>query len=200
MPWFRLDDSFDTHPKILMAGNEAIGLYIRCGTYAARNLTDGAVPRDIAVLYGAETPRTLSDGCTETLAGTLVRSGLWHRARTGWIIHDYLDYNPSREEVLSKRKIRAEAGRIGGVASGKARSKPEAKRSPSVEPPARPGLTNTGLTEPGTRADGWRPPSRRPDSRPVKEVLELPEGHRPASAEGKAAAIAAAKRALGKPP
>jgi hypothetical protein len=97
MPWFRLDDSFDTHPKVITAGNEAVGLYIRCGTYAARHLTDGFVPRDTVLLYGSP-----------ALADALVRVKLWHRARGGWTIHDYLDYNPSREAVENERKAAAE--------------------------------------------------------------------------------------------
>lgn len=36
MPWFRVDDSLDTHPKAIAAGNEAMGLWVRCGAYAAR--------------------------------------------------------------------------------------------------------------------------------------------------------------------
>lgn len=113
MPWFRLDDSFHSHPKVIAAGNEAIGLFIRCGTYAAQNLTDGAVRRDIAVLYGAETHPWGADGSrgTETLGDILVKVGLWHRTRAGWRIHDYLDYNFSREQVLKERKAAAERQR-----------------------------------------------------------------------------------------
>ena len=80
MPWFRLDDSFHSHPKVIAAGNEAIGLYVRCGTHAAEHLTDGFVSKDVALSYGSD-----------ALAGTLVRVRLWHRARGGWTIHDYLD-------------------------------------------------------------------------------------------------------------
>src|SRR6266702_5765068 len=93
MPWFRLDDSFHSHPKVIAAGNEATGLFVRCGTHAAEHLTDGFVGRDIVTLYG-----------DETLAAALVRVRLWHRARGGWTIHDYLDYNPSREQVERERK------------------------------------------------------------------------------------------------
>jgi len=175
MPWFRLDDSFHSHPKVIAAGNEAIGLYVRCGTYAAQHLTDGFIPENIAILYGASEIRSRGDDAaagTETLAETLVRTKLWRRTRGGWRMPDFLDYNFSREEVTNKRKVRAEAGRKGGLASGKARSKPEANRSPLVEPPARPGPsppqtqtpTNTGdhssggSTSPGTRRRGTRLP------------------------------------------
>lgn len=96
MTWFRLDDSFHSHPKVIAAGNEAIGLYVRCGTYAAQHLTDGLVPKDIVLLYGST-----------ALAATLVQARLWHRARGGWTIHDYLEYNPSREAVEKLRKSNA---------------------------------------------------------------------------------------------
>ena len=127
MPWFRLDDSFHSHPKVIAAGNEAIGLYVRCGAYAAQHLTDGFIPEHVALLYGSA-----------TLADTLVQTKLWRRARGGWRMPDYLDFNPSREQVVDKRKVRAEAGRKGGVASGKSRSKHEANGSGLLEPPSRP--------------------------------------------------------------
>jgi hypothetical protein len=100
MPWFRLDDSFHSHPKVIAAGNEAIGLYVRCGTYAAEHLTDGLVPKDVVLLYGST-----------ALADELVRVKLWRRTRGGWTIHDYLDYNPSREAVENERKNATERQR-----------------------------------------------------------------------------------------
>jgi hypothetical protein len=111
MPWFRLDDSFHSHPKVIAAGNEAAGLYVRCGTYAAQHLTDGLIPEDIAVLYGAcdtGSRRDPGTGKPETLAETLVRTKLWRRARGGWRMRDYLDYNPSREAVDNDRRLNAE--------------------------------------------------------------------------------------------
>ncbi len=96
MPWFRLDDSFHSHPKVIAAGNEAIGLYVRCGTYAAEHLTDGFIPEHVALLYGSA-----------ALADKLVRTKLWRRARGGWRMPDYLDYNPSKESVQAERKINA---------------------------------------------------------------------------------------------
>ena len=46
MPWFRVDDSFDQHPKADAAGNRALGLWVRAGAYCARLLTEGFVPAD----------------------------------------------------------------------------------------------------------------------------------------------------------
>ncbi len=100
MPWFRLDDSFHSHPKVMAAGNEAVGLYVRCGTYAAQHSTDGFVPEQVALLYG-----------TRKLADTLVRAKLWRRVRGGWRMPDYLDYNPSKHAVDNERKAAAERQR-----------------------------------------------------------------------------------------
>lgn len=93
MPWFKVDDGFHCHPKVLRAGNEAVGLYVRCGSYAAQQLTDGFIPEHIALLYGGD-----------SLADALVRVGLWRRARGGWRMPDYLDYNPSKKQVLAERE------------------------------------------------------------------------------------------------
>jgi hypothetical protein len=111
VPWFKVDDSFHSHPKVLAAGNEATGLYVRCGSYAAEHLTDGFIPEQVANLYGAAhtgSRRDVPARQGETLAETLVRTKLWRRARGGWRMPDYLDYNPSRTTVENDRKLTAE--------------------------------------------------------------------------------------------
>src|SRR5260370_8646546 len=111
MPWFRLDEGFHSHPKVLKAGNEATGLYVRCGTYAAEHLTDGHIPGHIAVLYGAAEIRSRGDaaqGGTETLGETLVRTKLWRRTRGGYKMPDYLHYNPSKKPCKTAPQQTAE--------------------------------------------------------------------------------------------
>lgn len=183
MPWFRLDDSFHSHPKVIAAGNEATGLYVRCGTYAAQHLTDGFIPEQVALQYG-----------TPALAAKLVETRLWRRARGGWRMPDYLDYNPSRQETVDKRKVRAEAGRLGGLASGKTRSKREANASPVLEPPARPDPRNGSALTDGARASPAPVHNPKPISSmtngaatrqppPVAEAIDRalhPEDHPPA--------------------
>lgn len=92
MAWFRVEDSFHFHPKVRAAGNAAIGLWLRCATYAAHYGTDGAVPADVALGYGKR--REID---------ALVISGLWLPNGDGWVMHDYLDYNPTAEQVRAKR-------------------------------------------------------------------------------------------------
>lgn len=97
MTWFKLDDGFHCHPKVLEAGNEVIGLYVRCGSWASQQLTDGFVPTSIALLYGS---------CE--LTEVLVAVNLWTRVSGGWQMHDYLTYNPSKQQVQADRHAAAE--------------------------------------------------------------------------------------------
>lgn len=114
MPWFVVDDSAHMHPKLLAATNAGLGLWLRCGSYAAQHLTDGIVPGHVAKLYG-----------TPAQVRKLVAAGLWHehghtcphpkcaQPQPGdYYMHDYLDpYNPSRREVEARRAREAEKKR-----------------------------------------------------------------------------------------
>lgn len=97
MSWFKIDDKFHSHPKVMQAGNAAIGLWTRCASYAAANLTDGFIPHAIASLYGTKPQRN-----------ALVSSRLWVPVDGGYQMHDYTDMNPTREQVLAQRKATAE--------------------------------------------------------------------------------------------
>jgi hypothetical protein len=104
MPWFKVDDGLTFHPKVAEMGrtseqrNEAIGAWVRMGAYCAAHLTDGVVPRLVALSLTS-------------------RSTLARLSRHGWLntrddgdyqLHDYLEYNPSAEEIKSDRKATAD--------------------------------------------------------------------------------------------
>lgn len=125
MPWFAVDDTFHSHRKRLAAGNTAVGVWTACGSYCGQHLTDGHVPGEVVKLYGRPAD-----------ASVLVRVRLWHapghdcercpQPEPGtYVFHDYLDYNPSREEVETERRrtheAKSRAGRAGGIASGVSR-------------------------------------------------------------------------------
>lgn len=92
MPWFRLEDNFHHHPKVRRAGNAATGLWVRCGTYSAQYLTDGTIPAEVAHDYGR--PREIE---------ALLAARLWIEKDDGFLMPDYLDYNPSAEQVRADR-------------------------------------------------------------------------------------------------
>ena len=126
MTWVRIDEGFPEHPKVLAAGGDAAWLFV-CGLcYCNRNLTDGFIPEAALVrLTSARKARHLAD--------VLVKVELWERVSPsgtdlgGWQVHDFLHYQPSRSEVEAveqgRYSVKAEAGRLGGIASGVARRK-----------------------------------------------------------------------------
>jgi len=100
MPWVKLDDSTDSHRKVRRAGNEAFGVWTRSLCYSAGGLTDGHIdPEWLEERTGKRAPK---------VAELLLVSGLWEPTDDGWMIHDYLDHNPSRAAVLAKRKADSE--------------------------------------------------------------------------------------------
>jgi hypothetical protein len=151
MPWFRLDDSFHSHPKVIAAGNEAIGLYVRCGAYAAQHLTDGFIPENVALLYGSA-----------ALADALVETKLWRRARGGWRMPDYLDYNPAKTAVDNDRKLKAERQKRWREARGRRVTNASSNASGDAAP-SRPAPKEAGRATPDpTHANGRASPPGSP--------------------------------------
>ncbi len=94
MAWFKVDDKFHSHPKVITAPLRAIGLWTKAGAWSSDQLTDGHVPRAILPILGANTAD----------ARALVACGLWVAEPDGWRFHDWLDQNPSREATLKRRE------------------------------------------------------------------------------------------------
>lgn len=98
MVWFKVDDTFYGHPKAAGMSNDALATWTRAGNWSGWQLTDGAVPADLA--------RTLTGDAAdpEAVLRDLVRRELWETADDGYQFHDWSDYNPTREQVMTKRK------------------------------------------------------------------------------------------------
>lgn len=156
MPWVRIEDGMDEHPKVAGLSEEAFALHMHAILYASRALTDGVVARGmVRRLSKAEDVRPL--------LRELVSAGLWLEHEHGFAIHDYLDYQPSRAEVLelraanTDRKRRQRSTRSNGVVAVEDHD-PESGRDTSEtssgEPPeeTRNPAGTEGGTEPGFRA------------------------------------------------
>lgn len=100
MAWVRIDDHAPEHPKLLRAGRDASWMWVQGLAYCSRNLTDGEIPRE--AVEGFAGRRSLQ------FAAQLVDVGLWKQTETGFRVHDYLDYNPSADQVAAKRKATTE--------------------------------------------------------------------------------------------
>lgn len=113
MPWFRVDDSFPSHPKTRSiprrARMAAIGVWTACGTWSTHHLTDGLVPRDVVE----------DEGGRQADAAHLVQAGLWHRAghecgrcpqpgEDAYQFHDWPDYQPTKAKVMAERAATAD--------------------------------------------------------------------------------------------
>ena len=100
MAWARFDDQFWVHPKVQRLSDKAHRLWVRSIGYSAQFLTDGLLDatalRDLCA-----TPRLCDELCAPLRPG---ESGLWEVVTDGYQIHDYLDYNPSRADVIARRK------------------------------------------------------------------------------------------------
>lgn len=112
MPHFAVDERAHGHRKLVRAGNAAVGLWVRLGSYSCDQLSDGLIPGAIAAAYG-----------TGPQLAKLVTVGLLHPAGHAcdrcadpepgdYVLHDYIGPNPSRVTV-EKRKAAAAAKKRG---------------------------------------------------------------------------------------
>lgn len=115
--WFRVEtDAFESVKLVTLRQRrhyESMALWFDGLAYAVRNLTDGYVPRDILRMRGYR----------KSAVQPLLDVVLWYDAiplpgmeiqglNDGWLIHDFLAYQPSKaqwEHVSEQRKLAAEA-------------------------------------------------------------------------------------------
>jgi len=132
-----LDDRFPSHRKVALLSDRAFRLHVSAICWCAENLTDGRIS-------DRELPLVAHIRGIKATARQLQDAGLWDRLEDGWEIHDYLDYNPSREQVLIERKKNAERQeRWRRRRSGKP-TPPDGDRNGSSN-----GVTESGETQPG---------------------------------------------------
>lgn len=159
MAWVRLDDQFPDHPKVVTAGPLAGWLHVCALAYCNRHLTDGFIPRAQVgrlanfdgMLVGYEgddgDARTAHEPTAYEMARALVEVGIWVELQGGYQIHDFLDFQPSRAEIEARKKVRQDAGRLGGQRSGEARSRQSRSKTEANR-------------EPPTKQNGSKPPSK----------------------------------------
>lgn len=112
--WLKVHDGLPFDPKVLLLGrtkaeiNEAIGMAIRLWAWCAQQRTDGFVPGSVVDAVG--TPAALKRLVRPTFDRRpfLHRRGLGEECRciksrawpdgADFLVHDFLDRNPSREE------------------------------------------------------------------------------------------------------
>ena len=105
MTWANFDDNFADHPKVLALSDGAFRLHTSGILYSARYLTDGVVPLAVA--------QRLTPTYRAAYLSELVSAGLWTLSEGGYHIHDYLQWNRSRDQILNERARKSEVGKRG---------------------------------------------------------------------------------------
>jgi len=161
MVWFRMDDSFPSHPKVLGIPRRdrlaAIGLWTLAGGWCAKQLTDGYLAEHMVDEIGG----------TQKAARTLVEVGLWELREGGYQFHDWDQYNPTREEVEADRAAarermkRVRSGRSSGGSSAEVRANTKRSSDQVRDPRPVPSSSSSGTTSGAKRATqipaDWEP-------------------------------------------
>lgn len=90
--WFKVDDNLAFHHKVIAAGNAAIGLWARAGSFSMQQLTDGFIPDHVIPSLGKKAEAT-----------RLVQVGLWERVDGGYRFHQWSERQPSKQQVEAER-------------------------------------------------------------------------------------------------
>jgi hypothetical protein len=111
MTWFKADDQLHSHPKVIEAGLEAMGLWVLAGTFCADKRTDGVITwAAIDRLAGGKAKG-------RKLAKALLDANLWEPIEGGCRFHDWLTYQPSAAELNARESglsaVRSVAGKKG---------------------------------------------------------------------------------------
>jgi hypothetical protein len=100
MTWLRLDDRFAGHPKISPLTDGAFRLHVSGLLYCAGHETDGLIPLELVPTL---MPKYRRHYLTE-----VADRGLWLIRTELAEIHDFTDYNPTREQQQERRRKNAE--------------------------------------------------------------------------------------------
>jgi hypothetical protein len=151
MSWAKLDDRFHENRKVRGLWRRqpaALGLHVMALTYCAGHETDGFVDNEFVE------DKVAQSTTRRKLTAALCEAGMWVVEDSGWRIHDYLDFHPSKAELDEKRR----ADRRRKQASGRNGKPTESKRNPD-------GIQ----AESGRNPAGFQAASESPvPSRPVK--------------------------------
>lgn len=140
MAWFKVDDGFWSHPKILALSAEAVALWVRAGAYSCQHLTDGVIHEPVLRLLGSD-----------AAAVELQAAGLWLSVTGGYEFHDWDEYQETSEAVKKRRNDARDRQR-------RAREAREKKREQSQgESRVTEGVSSGVSSLPPTRPDPTRP-------------------------------------------
>lgn len=127
MTWFRVDDSFSDHAKVVALQESkhwkgAIALWTLAGSWTSKHERDGFVPSVMVRKFGASPAE----------AEALVDVGLWVVADEGYRFHDWAGCNPTRATLVERRNGTAERQRRHRAGNGNASTATDVTRDRNV--------------------------------------------------------------------
>lgn len=161
MPYFPVDDDMPFHPKVLAAGNEAIGMWTRAGALAKKHTTGGFVSTDTARTLG---PKKLAD--------RLVSCGLWVVADGGYRFHDWKQQAGNDDAEVERARV--ENARTRNAERQRAWRERNADRN---------GVTNPLVTTTPSPSPSPKDLTKTSESSPDPAVRETTDAFQPSKTE-----------------
>jgi hypothetical protein len=181
MPYFPVDDQAAFHPKMLAAGNAAVGVWTRSGAWCKAHTSGGFVPESVAHAIGSRTE-----------IRRLLTAGLWSMDEEdgihGYRFHDWQDQAGNFDAETEKAKKEAERKR------NRDRKRRQRERDKQDGHGVTPGVTPEAVT-----AGNHLPPSPSPltTDRHTRPVLETDVSQGPDESESVEAICIRQAAALG---
>jgi hypothetical protein len=120
LAWFPVDDEMSFHPKIMAAGNAAVGAWTRAGAWSKKYTTGGFIPEGIAHSFGTEECRRLVEvglwtPDTDAEYGAGYRFHEWtDRAGNGTAAEERARKDRERERWRKQKQAQRARGNGGG--------------------------------------------------------------------------------------
>lgn len=105
MPFGRIHEEAAGDSKLLALSDAAFRMWTMGLVYCQKNLSDGFIDDHAIAFFGVReksVQRVAEELCREQVRG---RAPLWSRVEGGYQIHDYLQWNDAKEQVLAAREI-----------------------------------------------------------------------------------------------
>lgn len=104
MTWGRLHDGASRDDKLLALTDAAWRMWGNGLIYCQDKLSDGFIPEHVIHTFGIRAKN--KEKVADELCRVLVpgKGPLWHRVEGGYRVHDYHDWNPSKDQILEGRR------------------------------------------------------------------------------------------------
>ena len=95
MPYARIDTNAWANPKLTSLADGEWRLYMNAILWSVDNLTDGFIPTHMLTVLAAVTRSEYA----RRRVHNITKQGLWRTCEGGWLIHDFLKHQRSKEQV-----------------------------------------------------------------------------------------------------